>query len=231
MPATRASRRLFVSPHLDDAVFSCGELIASTETPIVVTIFAGPPPPDACITRWDADCGFTTGDDIIGMRRSEDRAALDELGAKPIWLDFRDDQYGETRGMQELTHSLADVITREAGSAICLPLGLFHRDHRRASDAALALMERFTALDWYAYEDAIYRRIAGAVDERVHTLEQAGFALQRQPLSRDASAHASKRRAVACYRSQLRGLQTRRHPDDLFAPETYWSVARGRSLP
>jgi hypothetical protein len=36
-------RLLVVSPHLDDAVFGCGELIASRPGATVARLFAGPP--------------------------------------------------------------------------------------------------------------------------------------------------------------------------------------------
>src|SRR5690348_12642328 len=129
------ARRLFVSPHLDDAVFACGEWIASSARPVVVTVFAGAQAGGTALTAWDAECGFRDGDDVIALRREEDRAALDVLAAKPIWLDFRDDQYGEPRTTQAISAALARVIEREQVSAIHLPLGLFHADHRRASDA------------------------------------------------------------------------------------------------
>ena len=80
-----------MSPHLDDAVFGCGQWIASSASSIVVTIFAGAPPADAALTAWDAECGFRGGDDVIAARRAEDRTALARLNATPIWLDFRDE--------------------------------------------------------------------------------------------------------------------------------------------
>ena len=92
-----ANRQLFISPHLDDAVFACGALIASSKAPVVTTVFAGRPPPGTALTSWDAECRFAAGDDVIGLRRNEDRDALDVLVARPVWLDFRDDQYREPR--------------------------------------------------------------------------------------------------------------------------------------
>lgn len=217
---------LFVSPHLDDAVFACGTRIAASRKPAVVTIFAGRPPPDAPLTAWDTECGFAAGDDVVEYRRREDRDALDVLGARPIWLDFRDDQYGEPRSTQAIACALAGVLAHEQASAIYFPLGLFHTDHRRASDAALALVDRFATLDWYAYEDAIYRRIAGAADARLCMLRKAGFALDRHTSHVDPDISARKRHACSRYRSQLRALGTRQSRDDMYAPEAYWAIAR-----
>jgi LmbE family N-acetylglucosaminyl deacetylase len=221
-------RRLFVSPHLDDAVFACGARIASSTQPVVATIFAGRPPAGTAPTPWDAECGFAAGDDVVELRRSEDRRAMRVLAAHPVWLDFRDDQYHEQRTIGDIIAALAAVIEREAVAAIHFPLGLFHADHRRASDAAIALHDRFSALEWHAYEDAIYRRIPGAVDARMRMLTDAGLAFERQAPTLDRVATARKRDAVGCYRSQLRALQNRSAFEDVFAPEGCWAVASRR---
>lgn len=180
------------------------------------------------LTAWDAECGFRDGDDVIAVRRNEDREALDALGATPFWLDFRDDQYGEPRTLQALGHALADVIISERASAIHFPLGLFHADHRRASDAASMLVDRFPSHAWYVYEDAIYRRIPGAVDERMASLRGRGLVLDRFVAPPVPDAASRKREAVAAYRSQLRALRSRKAHDDVDAPEAHWRVQRGR---
>jgi LmbE family N-acetylglucosaminyl deacetylase len=219
-------RAVFVSPHLDDAVFSCGERIASEGDAVAVTLFAGRPPRGSPLTGWGADCAFVAGDDVIGTRRAEGREALGVLGAQPLWLDFRDDQYGGADAADDAAHALADTIAREHPGSIYFPLGLFHRDHRRASEAALALLDRIAAPRWYAYEDAIYRRLEGLSGARRQELRSAGYRLERTALPLAADAPARKRAAVACYRSQLRGLRMRSRADDLFAPEAYWRVTR-----
>ena len=217
---------LFISPHLDDAVFACGERIGASETPVVVTVFAGFAP-DKRPTSWDRECGFTAGDDVVAMRRAEDRAALAMLGATPVWLDFRDDQYGEARTTSDIAASLARMIDDYAPHAIVVPLGLFHADHRRASEAALTLVAGTGA--WIVYADAIYRRIPGAVDKRIAQLAHAGYALA--PLDADARAASPRKRdAIACYRSQLCALGRRPALDDVYAPERYWTLARNDAL-
>jgi LmbE family N-acetylglucosaminyl deacetylase len=212
---------LFVSPHLDDAVFSCGDRIAACAGAIVVTVFAGFAPRNDVPTRWDAECGFGPDDDVIAARRAEDRAALAALGATPLWLDFRDEQYGETRDTKAITRALGDLLRTLRPAAMCVPLGLFHGDHRRASDAALALVAPGTL--WLAYADAIYRRIPGAVDERLAQLADRGYAFASEDASA-APASVRKREAVLCYRSQHRALRTRSAHDDVYAPERYWTV-------
>ncbi len=85
-------RIVVVSPHLDDAVLGCGQLLAAHPGGVVVTITARTPDayPDP-VGDWDALGGFGPGDDVMAARRAEDVAALAVLGATPVWLDH--DQY------------------------------------------------------------------------------------------------------------------------------------------
>jgi LmbE family N-acetylglucosaminyl deacetylase len=216
---------LFLSPHLDDAVFSCGEVIASMPHAVVATVFAGRPPGESAPTSWDVQCGFADGDDVIGARRFEDRQALDTLGAEPMWLDFCDDQYGRTPSADALAETIAGLLAAWQPHAVFSPLGLFHSDHRRTSDAALSVMTRFPVIEWHAYEDAIYRRLPGLVDQRIASIRQAGFEAQQAGLAITPLAHELKCRAIACYRSQLRALATRRGHEDALRPEAYWHIA------
>ena len=84
---------VIVSPHLDDAVLSAGNLLAALSHVTVLTIFAGSPPVSSTLTTWDRDCGFAVGEDVIGSRREEDRHALSMFDASPLWLDFLEEQY------------------------------------------------------------------------------------------------------------------------------------------
>lgn len=86
---------VYLSPHLDDAVYSCGGLIrqqvrdkASVE---VWTVCAGDPPVDVhspladeLIARWG------TGAEAVAVRRAEDEAACEWLGAEPVHLNVPD---------------------------------------------------------------------------------------------------------------------------------------------
>ena len=219
---------LFLSPHLDDAVLSCGELIASRPGTTVATLFAGQPCAYGEPTSWDRDAGFSAGDDVIAARREEDRAALEILDATPLWLDFVDDQYAVPAGMNMIADALARAIEALRPDAVVFPAGLFHADHRRAHDAALIALSRFPAIEWTVYEDALYRRMDGLLAERLRLLEAIGLAPFRIDFAIAADASDRKRRAVACYRSQLKALGARRGHADAFAPEGYWRIsARG----
>ncbi len=126
-----------VSPHLDDAVLSCAGLIAGAPATTVVTVFAGyPPVRDATTpaeflpgtTFWDQASGFAAGDDVVGLRRAEDRAALAHLGALPHWLDFLDSQYvvdpDESAQPADIAAGVREAIATLRPATIAFPLGL-----------------------------------------------------------------------------------------------------------
>lgn len=218
---------LVVSPHLDDAVFACADLIAAHPGTRVLTVFTGGPPrEDPALRAWDADCGFTAADDVMRLRRAEDRAALAVLGAEPLWLPFRDDQYGRDADAGEIADALIDAVDAVAPSIVVIPLGLFHRDHALTHEAALRVRRRRPAPSWLAYEEAIYRRFpTDPVGARMAALRAADLEVERAALG-GWPASALKRRAVACYRSQLAGLATpgRAGHADAFEPERYWHL-------
>jgi LmbE family N-acetylglucosaminyl deacetylase len=218
---------LAISPHCDDAVFACGERLVAHPGALVVTVFAGDPPAHAALTSWDRDCGFRTGADAMPRRRAEDRRAFAALGVRGEWLRFLDSQYGDSPPVPAVAAALDTLIARESPREVCFPLGLFHSDHVLVSEAALALIAMHPETAWIAYEDALYRTIADAVEERVDALRRRGLALRAAPGSGTPAALLRKRSAIACYSSQLRGLRTpqRLGHRDALAPEACWSVA------
>ncbi len=84
---------LALSPHLDDAVFSCGGLIgmlaARNWRVVVATMFTrSVPEPSGFALACQLDKGLGAEIDYMALRRAEDRAACAALGARPTWLDF-----------------------------------------------------------------------------------------------------------------------------------------------
>ena len=218
---------LVVSPHCDDAVFSCGELLIAHPRSVVVTIFAGGPPHGAALTAWDAAAGFGPSDDVVAARRNEDRAALALLRATPMWLDFRDAQYGPSPDAEPIASTLAQLVARLRPRKLVLPMGLFHSDHDLAHRATLALLDRARDRTVLWYEDAIYRRLPGLVGSRLHQLTHGGYAPRRTTPARSGAASARKRWAVRCYGSQLRAFASSGRPgvDDAFREESLWRLA------
>lgn len=82
---------LVLSPHLDDALFSCAELIRRTR-PEVWTVFAGDPEP-AVTTTWDRSCGYPDSHALVTQRRREDHEAFDGTGVTVRHLDMLDGAY------------------------------------------------------------------------------------------------------------------------------------------
>ncbi|MBP0623854.1 PIG-L deacetylase family protein [Cupriavidus consociatus] len=235
-----------ISPHLDDAVFSCGGLIAAARGARVVTVFAGVPPAGVPAPDWDRAAGFDSAEQAVRARRREDNRALGMLGAQPVWLDFWDGQYGRRHTPREIADSLQHVLVTQTDGMVAAPLGLFHSDHvlaheacrmlmqaaqvRAAAWAALLVPSRAQAastapVQWLYYEDAIYRRLPGVLQQRLAECLRAG--LHATPVNLPVSQHlAQKSYAVNAYQSQLQ-MFGEEQLCDLCAPERYWSLSAG----
>ncbi|MEI5999071.1 PIG-L family deacetylase [Paraburkholderia bengalensis] len=232
---SETSPRLFiVSPHFDDAVFSCGALLAAHADAAVCTVFAAPPEQDMH-TEWDGKAGFASAHESIRARTVEDNNALSVLDAIPVRLPFRDAQYGDSPSISRLASALEEAIYGSTANTLLMPLGLFHDDHGRVFEACCEILPRLLHLEWFAYEEAIYRPIPGLVQQRLVDLTERGIvATPASPaadhtLDRERQAWL-KREAVSAYESQLRAFGPGGY-DDVFAPERYWRVAVDRQRP
>jgi LmbE family N-acetylglucosaminyl deacetylase len=179
--------RVYVSPHLDDAVFSCGGLIARQtargDEVVVVTVFAGDPPVGELTPfayelhrRWGGEGS------PMGLRRAEDLVACGRVGASVVHLPLPDAIYRRSTQGEPLYPDSASLFTQpapmesaridEAAAAleravpqeaeVYLPLGIgAHVDHILTRRAA----ERLARPRWY-YRDVPYAlRPAPAVTE------------------------------------------------------------------
>ncbi|MEX5218815.1 MAG: PIG-L family deacetylase [Nitrospira sp.] len=218
-------RLLVISPHCDDAVFSCGALLAAHPGSVVVTIFAAGPPCHDHLTEWDRAAGFEPGDDVMAHRRAEDAKALGLLSAYPLWLDFCDSQYRRSPSIARITSALDGVMQLVRPHSIVAPWGLFHSDHTLASEACIGLRFKYPSRGWFLYEDAIYRRIPGLLADRIALMRACGVHARRVAVAADRDC-ARKPEAVHCYRSQLRALTSRGRPGylDAFEPERFWVI-------
>lgn len=245
-----------ISPHLDDAVFSCGALIAAGRNPLVVTVFAGVPPEGIDAPDWDRAAGFNTGHEAVHARRHEDARALAMLGGEPVWLDFLDSQYGKRYTPVDIAVRLGRLLAMQPHGTVVAPLGLFHSDHALVNAACMLVREAVHAeapagaatsatthagthaasadphgahpvsapasLQWLFYEDAIYRRMPGMIQNRLMAWWQEG--LLASPVNLPiAPFQTQKMRAIEAYESQL-PLFNAEQLADLGAPERYWSL-------
>ena len=211
-----------ISPHLDDAVLSCGECIAAHPGCTVLTVFAGCPADGRRSTDWDRRCGFETAAQAVAARREEDRVALSLLGARPAWLAFTDSQYDEPASDRTIADTLAEVMRAQACEPVLLPLGLFHSDHLQVHRAARLAIAQTPGIEALLYEDAPYRGLPGALQQRLSDLLAEGLRLTpaRWHL---ASAVQAKRRAADAYASQWRAFGSG-GLDDAALPERFWRI-------
>ena len=241
-PDGRGGALFIVSPHLDDAIFGCGMLLATHPASTVCTVFAGRPI-QPIQTDWDRAAGFKDSDEALSARLREDDRALAIVGAHSTRLPFLDSQYVAAAPAQAPTReAVAAALVRawqaaprtQAGSApiLVVPLGLYHSDHLLVAGACRTLLRDGVVPYAVAYADALYRRIQGTLDTAREGLLTEGFALrpfdgtvaERIGPTRNARAASAKWRAVRAYRTQLSALRDA-HPNDLVEPERYWQLA------
>ncbi len=169
--------RVYVSAHLDDAVFSCGGLIARQKARgdevVVITVCAGDPPVGE-LTPFAYDLHRRWGGEgsPVGLRRAEDHVACGRLGAAVVHLPIPDAIYrrsiqgeafypdsaslfgtiaaGDAVRIDETAAALERAVPPE--SEVYVPLGIgAHVDHVLTRHAA----ERLASPRWY-YRDVPY---------------------------------------------------------------------------
>jgi len=220
-----AEQLLIVSPHLDDAVFSCGTLMAMRPGVTVLTVFAGIPSAPGIVTEWDRISGFGDAVEAMQSRREEDRQALGVLAAHPLWLDFLDGQYRPLDAEREVSAALKDIIDKLEPQQIFIPAGLFHTDHEAVHRALMAVYRNWPENSWWLYEEPLYRRVPGLLQRRLSALLADGRCATPRSLF-DSAATELKRAAIRCYPSQLRALKQRVGAvDDLLDIEGYWHLS------
>jgi LmbE family N-acetylglucosaminyl deacetylase len=223
-----SGRVAVVSPHLDDGVLSCGEMIGRLDDCVVLTVFAASPTSWDVHRLWDNDiCGFADGTDVVAARLREDDAALTRLGASAARLGFLDEQYREpatSPSEEEVGDHIAATLEQIGATIALMPLGIGHNDHRLTAAGCRRAALRPSGLRWlvyldlpYGYEPEIFG--AGAVDVALDSLSpMVPTAIE---LGGGIGAEA-KEEALARYPSQMRGLGGRRSA--AMKPERYWSL-------
>ncbi len=223
-----------MSPHFDDAILGAAHLLATYPGSTVITVLGGRPPvyPSEA-TDWDACGGFVAGDDVVAARREEDRAAMESVGATPVWLEFADHQYlaeDERPQAREVAPSLGAAIAAVDPTAVFLPMGLANPDHVLTHDAGLMvrsnLVESGEGPAWFCYEDHGYKHIPGLQAWRVTKLFKAGLwpTPSVVPIEPDMDR---KRAAIAFYKSQVAPLERDHVLSERLAanvPEQYWRL-------
>jgi LmbE family N-acetylglucosaminyl deacetylase len=252
-----ARTHLYISPHLDDATLSCGGRMwrqAQTgERVRVVTIFAGPPLPDAPLSPFAREMHAQWGlADPVAARQEEDSAALALLGVKGAYWPYVDCIYrhtaeggflydseealfGEVQPVDgalvaELTGRL-QTLTCEQASTIYAPLAVGrHVDHQIVRRAV-------TGLEGVVYyEDYPYAARPGALEAALGDVGQIGNLpyifpeqWQAEHVTLSQEALEAKIAAIACYGSQLTTLDWADAAQMAAAVRAFaWQVGRDR---
>ena len=149
---------LALSPHLDDAAFSCGGLLAVLRDAgwrtVVATVFTcSVPNPAGFALACQLDKGLDATVDYMALRRTEDAAACAALDAEPRWLDFAEAPhrgydsapalFGAVRddAWRDITPAIATLLAELQPDLVLSPSGMGgHVDHRHVIRAALPLV-------------------------------------------------------------------------------------------
>ena len=213
---------IYLSPHLDDAVLSCGGVIhhqtQAGERVVVVTVCAGDPPPGPLSgyalehhQRWE------TPGDAVAARRAEDLTALKILGAEAIHLAIPDCLYrtdpasgqhlyptrealfgdvhpAEAALAQDIARDIAGVLRGAQPHRLYVPLGLGnHVDHQLARRAAELAGDVFAYFEDYPY----------AAQEAGSAAMALGRALTPEVVPLMEADLAAKVAAIAAHTSQI----------------------------
>jgi LmbE family N-acetylglucosaminyl deacetylase len=232
LESARDYAHIYIAPHLDDAVLSCGGQIArhveEGARVLVVTLCAASPSREKPLTPYAAhlDRSYGLGDDPTAGRREEDRRALAVLGCDGIHLDqldapYRLAAYGERTAvfaepvpddplLPATTAVLEQLAASQPAATFYVPLGVgSHVDHLVVYAAGVAHYNQGASVLWY--EDAPYAVAPDLVEQRLRTLDQQytprviliGKVLER------------KLAAIREYRSQLPKLFRERPMDEV----------------
>ena len=163
---------VLVSPHLDDAVFSVGGLMAALtdeehELHLVTCFTRSVLNPTGFALACQLDKGLTAEVDYMELRRQEDTVACQRLKAQPIWLDLPEaphrgyesapalfeDIHEADQVQSALVRRLQEVVDPLTPDLILSPVGIGnHVDHQQVKRAVDTLRERSidtSFLRWY----------------------------------------------------------------------------------
>jgi hypothetical protein len=232
---------LIVSPHLDDAVFSCSALLGRGEPAEVLVAFAGfPNPPHR--GEADAQAGFLDSDEAMTVRHSESRNAFADTPHTITSMGLLPGQYLPGRRADSdrkwIGRAIFDWLRRSHGGTVALPAGAGAReqwwrrgradkltqdvDHLLTRDAGLAVLQGVAGVKVWLYEefplmaggraDGSVRRICGSLGL---TAGPFAFTVNRRDKALRAGLFRSRRAEL--------GLEV--SPATLPVTERYWALS------
>jgi LmbE family N-acetylglucosaminyl deacetylase len=209
-----SSRRVFISPHLDDLALSCfGAMRDGDEA---VTVFTADPQADGLLSDWDARCGAVSSRALMARRRGEDIAAMALGGAVPRHLPFAEQHHRSTElDPSVLASALAEVLS--GATEVWVPAAVYgNPDHAVVRSVTFSVLAKAPVASVWLYAEYPYHQylapgsstaaaLADWFRQRVH---QGASADRATPTLRslDPATAARKRTAVETYASQLAPL-------------------------
>ncbi|GAC1378858.1 MAG: PIG-L family deacetylase [Ktedonobacteraceae bacterium] len=224
---TTTSRHIFLSPHFEDVVYSCGGTLAVQVSnglrPLVITVFAGIPPqeleasPLALQIHREMGAGNQDAATIVTNRRKEDANALDYLHVDYLWLNYLDAIYrgdpayysqqqqliggevdpGDMSIDTQLAQALVSLSERLPDTVWYAPLGVGRHVDHQLVTSAADRLIQRGANVKY-YEDFPYILVEGALEKRTQEL---GSALEPAYVEMSEML-ATRMEAAAMYTSQ-----------------------------
>ncbi|MDX2075691.1 MAG: PIG-L family deacetylase [bacterium] len=216
---------VFLSPHFDDAVLSCGAYIRSLTAKgvnaIIMTVMGGNPPDplpqspliDELHARWDV------GENPVDIRKKEDVTAATALGALTATITIPDCVYRTHEGvaLYQTGESLFgdihpndpaieklrldDLTTETFIKAVYVPMGVGnHVDHQLVRDAGIRLHDQHPSFEVWFYEDYPYSSDAQKLADAQNSFRRP---LESVTHKQKPSAMRAKYGAIACYESQI----------------------------
>lgn len=112
------SQIAIISPHLDDGVLSCGEMIRKSvlnrDAVTLITVFTGNPLPgelSEAAKQYHSNCFLS--DNSMEYRKSEDRKACDFLGCNYMHLNYYECLYRKDENGKSIYPDLSDIYHSE----------------------------------------------------------------------------------------------------------------------
>jgi LmbE family N-acetylglucosaminyl deacetylase len=219
---------VYISPHLDDAVLSCGGRIWQQaqmgEPVLVVTVFAATPASDTSLSPFAQELHTRWGHlaDAVARRQDEDLAALALLGAEAAHWSYTDCVYRQAPD-GHFPYASEEALWAEIhpsekrGLVIELAARLKALPFRQDGDDARAPTVYAPLGVGHHVDHQIVRCAAEASDRRLTYYEEYPYAQDLQAVraalggrrwqvrrvSLSAEALRAKIAAIGCYRSQL----------------------------
>lgn len=208
-----------LSPHLDDAVLSCGGLLARCreqgQPTRVITFFTADSPPAEALTPFALELHQSWGNppNPMAQRREEDGHALDVLGCEKSWWHYLDAIYrhpaynsrealfGQPAEEPDLEEELLQRCGAIPARLLLFPLAIGHHvDHQLIFRVGWKLAQSDQRVAFY--EDLPYVAWEGSPEPRLQELYQPLYA---QTLTIDRF-WPTKLEAIQRYASQIDAL-------------------------